>query len=192
MSTKRTMPAAHVRPDERSAPTAARSQLRCGRRRGPGIVGWQAIPISPRAAGRPPLRRQMSGPPCLCSSWLSLGRGPSVCRERLRLPVSPGNAQTHVRGPSAAEQDGATRRDRHTSENSRDEHGNPQSAHSLASRSRLYGTGRRGYEPSALPPRIRGRDHGSWSRETDLSQKHVGMIVRQLEDGRLRPRHGAP
>ena len=62
-----------------------------------------------------------------------------------------------------------------------DEHGNPQSAHSLASRSRLTELGgkatshRRFRHESGVVITVPG--HG----RQNISQKHVGMIVRQLE-----------
>ena len=94
--------------------------------------------------------------------------------------LSPGTRKPASGGPSPAErtdQRVVTGRVREFA----DEHSNPQSAHSLASRSRLDRTRRQGNEPSALPPRIRGCDYGSWHGRQNLSQKHVGMIVRQLE-----------
>ena len=54
MSTKLTMPAAHVRPDEGSAPTAARSQVRRGRRQG---RGWW-LGNNPGSASRPQVDRR--------------------------------------------------------------------------------------------------------------------------------------
>ena len=72
-----------------------------------------------------------------------------------------------------------------------DEHGYPQSTHSVAGRSRLYGTGRQGYESSALPPRIRHCDHGSWARETE-PQPEARRHDRPPGGGRgVRPRHRA-
>ena len=68
----------------------------------------------------------------------------------------------------------------------------PQSAHNLASRSRLYRTRRQGYEPSTVPPRIRRRDHGSWTRETEPQPETRRHDRAPARSRRLRPRHGAP
>jgi len=173
---------------------ARRAECSCRgphRARGPGIVAGPQSRLLPRARGSTAASQELhkhGGPSCRAS----VGRGPSVSSRTPRLPVSPaGTRKPGSDGPPPAE--GTERRvvTGHVREFA-DEHGNPQSAHSLASRSRLYRTRRQGNEPSALPPRIRRCDHGSWARETEPQPEARRHDCAPARGRRLRPRHRAP
>jgi hypothetical protein len=110
--------------------------------------------------------------------------GPPWRRFRVRHSVARSERVRRARRSS----DGLPR----TSDNSPYEHGHPHGARGLANPSRLRRTRRQGYEPSALSPRIRRRDHGSWSRKTEPQPETRRHDRAPARGGRLRPRHGAP